>query len=76
MNNKRQVVGQYWDAAKTSHGYIHDITSNAYTTIDYPGAGATGIYGINDLGQMVGYYEDGWGTTASSGLFRGILHHP
>src|SRR6266568_3120308 len=27
-----------------------------FTTIDVPGAGVTGVYGINSAGEMVGYY--------------------
>jgi hypothetical protein len=53
------VVGRYWDAVSGGiHGYVHDITGNTYTTIDYAGV-ATSIMDINDFGQMVGCYWDG-----------------
>jgi probable HAF family extracellular repeat protein len=29
-----------------------------YTSFDYPGASFTEAYGINDNGQIVGFYED------------------
>jgi probable HAF family extracellular repeat protein len=39
-----------------------------FTTIDVPGAGVTGVYGINSAGEMVGFY----GKTGSP-PYRGFL---
>jgi len=33
-----------------------DTLNVTFTTIDVPGAGVTGVYGINSVGDMVGYY--------------------
>ncbi|HZQ68577.1 MAG TPA: hypothetical protein VFA68_08665 [Terriglobales bacterium] len=38
-----------------------------YTQIDYPGASATGCFGINEAGETVGYYND------TSGKQHGFL---
>ncbi|MBI3475019.1 MAG: hypothetical protein HY010_04755 [Acidobacteria bacterium] len=50
--------------------------STAFATIDYPGATATFVYGINNAGDMVGaYIDDGEGTHGfllSHGLFTTI----
>ncbi|MHC5717540.1 MAG: hypothetical protein ACYTX0_36905, partial [Nostoc sp.] len=39
-----------------------------YTTVNYPGATSTEVYGINDKGEIAGYYTDangyGYGFTA------------
>ncbi len=40
-----------------------------FTTIDVPGAGVTGIYGINSAGDMVGYY----GTNSNDPNKHGFL---
>jgi probable HAF family extracellular repeat protein len=36
------------------HGYTYDYATGATVTIDYPGAGTTAAYGINDSGVVVG----------------------
>ncbi len=39
-----------------AHGYTYNSQSGATTTIDYPGAGTTVAFGINDAGVVVGGY--------------------
>ncbi len=68
VNDRRQVVGLYIDAdaqpanpdgtppAGVLHGFVWD--DGEFTTIDVPGAAATGVFGINNRGQMVGSYID------------------
>jgi probable HAF family extracellular repeat protein len=50
------VAGGYCSPGCTypasQHGYIWD--HGTFTTIDYPGAMSTAVYGINDRGQIVG----------------------
>ncbi len=42
------------------HGFIYNIGTGTFATVDDPlGAGTTTINGINDLGQIVGFYVDG-----------------
>ncbi len=38
-----------------SHGFTFDGVSP--TTVDVPGATSTGLYGINNTGHLVGYYD-------------------
>ena len=46
-----------------------------FTTIDYPGSNSTRAYGINDHGQIVGFYSDGihnHGFVLENGSFTAI----
>lgn len=42
-----------------------------FTTIDAPGAVNTSVMGINNVGQMVGYYYNDTGATATSFILNG-----
>ena len=69
INNSREIVGSYVDATGTGHGFHIDAGGN-FTTIDVPAyfpkplccAVSTFATGINDSGDIVGYYFDatGW----------------
>ena len=64
------VVGSFVDAAGNTHGFIYNIATGVYTEIDDPNAvGPMGtiINGINDQGDIVGFYVDANGNT--DGLF-------
>jgi hypothetical protein len=67
LNNEGQVVGDYVDAAGNTHGFVYDIATGTYTTIDDPNEGTVGgvtstvVNGINDQGQLVGFYTDAAG---------------
>jgi hypothetical protein len=37
------------------------LTGGNYTSIDFPGAGLTWAFGINDRGEIVGFYLDSAG---------------
>jgi probable HAF family extracellular repeat protein len=52
INNLGQIAGSYNDSAGNSHGFLY--TGGKYVTIDAPGASDTYVYGINDLGQILG----------------------
>jgi probable HAF family extracellular repeat protein len=56
INDRDQIVGNFFDSAHAahSHGFLKDGTS--YTTIDVPGATETFATGINNSGTIVGYY--------------------
>ena len=56
INNRGQIAGAYYDASRGIHGFLRD-KAGRFTTIDVPGAKGTGIYKINDLGQIVGRYS-------------------
>ncbi len=51
INNHSEVVG-FW-------GYHYSFTydNGAYTSFGYPGAEVTYAYGINDSGEIAGYYQ-------------------
>ncbi len=57
VNNHGEVVGVYIDAAMVMHGFTYQ--GGSWSTVDDPnGIGTTLINGINDLGQLVGFYVD------------------
>ena len=70
INNSGQVVGAYGDiGGNGSHGFLY--SGGSYTTIDDPlgikvisgphNIPTTEAFGINNLGQIVGLYEDNSG---------------
>jgi len=67
LNNEGQVVGSYVDANGVTQGLIFNLLSDSWETISDPNASAnaafgvtgTTVNGINDLGQIVGFYSDG-----------------
>jgi probable HAF family extracellular repeat protein len=86
-----EVVGQYADAAKKTHGFLlipaaYDPTfgitpaagispSYQFITIDYPGATFTQAVGINATGHIVGAYRDATGTQHGFLLIRNQGRH-
>jgi probable HAF family extracellular repeat protein len=67
MNNFGQVVGAYEDNTNSDHGYIY--TRGKYVTFDVPGSAGTSLNGINDLGEIVGYYSNRGGQTAKTFIY-------
>ncbi len=64
LNNSGQVVGSFTDAAGNTHGFVFDVATSTYFTVDDPHAnGMTVVNGINDQGQLVGFYLDHNGNT-------------
>jgi hypothetical protein len=63
VNNKGLIVGTDTDA-NGMHGVIYNELTNSWTVLDDPnGIGTTTFNGLNDLGQIVGFYVDGNGNT-------------
>ncbi|HTZ98108.1 MAG TPA: hypothetical protein VMB18_17025 [Terriglobales bacterium] len=54
INVEGVIVGSYLDSTGTSHGFV--FNKGIYTTVSYPGALASGLSSINDLGEMSGFY--------------------
>ena len=50
---------------------IARVHAQTYTTIDFPGGFNTSAYSINDLGDVVGHYDDADGNTHGFLLHRG-----
>ena len=53
INDAGQIVGQYGDS---TGGYGFIDTNGAFVSLAYPGAAATLATGINDDGEIAGYY--------------------
>jgi probable HAF family extracellular repeat protein len=49
-----------------SHSFIW--SNGVFTQIDFPGAKSTVTFGINDSGEVAGYYED------AGSVFHGFLY--
>lgn len=66
LNNQGQVVGSYVDA-NGNNGLVYNLLTNTWQTVNDPnqsftpafGVSGTILNGINDLGQVVGFYSDG-----------------
>lgn len=54
------IVGGYEDSSFNYHGYIYNLSSNTWSTLDFPGGRKTIINGI-DGDKIVGYYTDASG---------------
>src|SRR5262249_6316812 len=60
INNQGQIIGIYANpggacglfAGNSVHGFL--LSSSGFSTIDFPGASSTYLYGINDSPQIVG----------------------
>ena len=74
VNGKDQIVGSYLDGAAVMHGFV--LTNplgpvSHWKTIDDPnGIGSTVVNGINNNGDLVGFYTD------SAGNVDGMLATP
>jgi probable HAF family extracellular repeat protein len=69
INNLGQIVGEYADPSGLDHGFVYSGgTNGTFSTLDFPndpglspifpGATGTELYGINDLGQIAGTYNN------------------
>lgn len=67
VNNSGMVVGSYVDINGLTNGLVYNANTNTWQTINDPSASATAAFGvngttingINDKGQLVGFYSDG-----------------
>jgi probable HAF family extracellular repeat protein len=73
INDNGQIVGQFTDALGSVHGFVYE--EDSFCQLDYPGASATEILGINNQGQMVGMFSM---LTVTSGFLydRGTFSSP
>jgi hypothetical protein len=66
LNNNDQVVGSYVDAEGNTDGFVYNWVTKVLTTVDNPNADGTTAFGvegtivngINDEGQLVGFYAN------------------
>jgi hypothetical protein len=67
LNNAGMVVGSFVDGNGLTNGLVYNLLSNTWQTADDPNASATPAFdvtgttinGINDKGQLVGFFSDG-----------------
>ena len=67
LNNEGEVVGSYVDQLGITNGFTFNDVTNTWTTVDDPNASSTAAFdvtgttinGVNDIGQLVGFYSDG-----------------
>jgi len=67
INDGGFVVGSYVDAGGETHGLLFNSVADSFQTIDDPSASSTPAFGvngttvngINDSGEIVGFYSDG-----------------
>jgi probable HAF family extracellular repeat protein len=80
INADRKIVGTFWDANGTSHGFLRS-EDGRFVTIDHPraqkfkGGGGTGARGINSAGLIVGDYCAALPCDGTS-VYRGYLLKP
>src|SRR5262249_58490813 len=56
INDSNQFVGEYVGTNGSGNGFLD--AAGAFTLINFPGAIASGAFGINTPGQIVGDYRD------------------
>ena len=73
LNDLGIAVGYYQLPDGSQHGFLYNIATQTYTFLDDPNAATSGlsitqITGINDAGEITGFYVD-----ANTGLQRGFI---
>ena len=63
VNNHNVAAGFYIDDNGVTQGDTYDITNHSFTPLNIPGATAVTAAGINDAGEIVGFYTTVAGTT-------------
>ena len=67
LNNTGEVVGSFVDINNVTNGLVYNTLSNTWQTVNDPFSSATPAFdvtgttinGVNDKGQLVGFYSDG-----------------
>jgi len=76
INDKGIAVGYYGDSTLSQHGFIYNTKTGQYTFLDDPseafdnGVEVTQITGINNSGEITGFYTD------ASGVAHGFVAKP
>ena len=76
VNDQGVAVGYYGDSTASQHGFSYDTRTGAYTFLDDPseafndGVEVTQITGIDDQGEIAGFYSD------ANGVFHGFVGTP
>ena len=73
INDQGIAVGYYGDSTTSQHGFIYNTNTGQYTFLDDPseafcnGVEVTQITGINNSGEITGFYSD------ANGVFHGFV---
>ena len=73
INDHGIAVGYYGDSTTSQHGYFYNTSTGKYTFLDDPNAAfnngveVTQITGINNSGEITGFYSD------ANGVFHGFV---
>ncbi len=73
VNDHGIAVGYYGDSTTSQHGFIYNTNTGKYTFLDDPseafdnGVEVTQITGINNSGEITGFYSD------ANGVFHGFV---
>ena len=73
INDKGIAVGYYGDSTASQHGFLYNTNTGTYSFLDDPNAGfnngveVTQITGINNSGEITGFYTD------ANGLAHGFV---
>jgi hypothetical protein len=74
INDKGIAVGYYGDSTISQHGFIYNTNTGSYSFLDDPneqftaaGVEVTQITGINNSGEITGFYTD------ASGVAHGFV---
>jgi hypothetical protein len=76
VNDNGIAVGYYGDSTTSQHGFLYNLNTGVYTFQDDPaeafssGVEVTQITGINDSGEIAGFYSD------ANGVFHGFYGWP
>jgi probable HAF family extracellular repeat protein len=76
INNRVDIAGAYFDTAGSYHGYVFHRDSGTIEPIEYPGGFDTQAFGINDLGSVIGVYNDSTGNSHAfvrrDGIYKNV----
>jgi probable HAF family extracellular repeat protein len=62
ISNKGEIIGTYSDSGQPSvNGFIWEGNSSCFDVVDPNNAGTTQAEGVNDSGEIVGFYDDASG---------------
>jgi len=76
VNDNAIAVGYYGDSTASQHGFLYNLKTGKYTFLDDPaeafnnGVEVTQITGINNSGEITGFYSD------ANGVFHGFFGFP
>ena len=56
INLAGEIAGIYTKKGNGPHGFV--LSNGTYTSVDFPTATGTWVYGLNDLGEIVGTWTD------------------